>query len=105
VGSTFAAVLSCTYRGRREVTSVPEVSAQPDPARLPVLVVDDNRETLFIYEKFLKGSPFQVIPARTVREARRDIPVLMHTSYQSSSSARAMLGCSPGRAGYGRVPL
>jgi DNA-binding response OmpR family regulator len=36
-----------------------------------VLVVEDNRETLFIYEKFLKGSPFQVIPARTVREARR----------------------------------
>ena len=50
---------------------MPEVSAQPDPARRPVLVVEDNRETLFIYEKFLKGSPFQVIPARTVREARR----------------------------------
>jgi signal transduction histidine kinase/CheY-like chemotaxis protein len=71
VGSTFAAVLPCAYRGPREVAYVPEVSTQPDPARQPVLVVEDNRETLFIYEKFLKGSPFQVIPARTVREAKR----------------------------------
>ena len=36
-----------------------------------MLVVEDNSETLFIYEKFLKGSSFQVIPARTVREARQ----------------------------------
>jgi CheY-like chemotaxis protein len=71
IGSTFAAVLPCAYRGPTEVAYVPEVSTQLDPARRPVLVVEDNRETLFIYEKFLKGSPFQVIPARTVREAKR----------------------------------
>jgi signal transduction histidine kinase/CheY-like chemotaxis protein len=71
VGSTFSVVLPCAYQGPAEVAVVPEVTAQPDPARRPVLVVEDNRETLFIYEKFLKGSPFQVIPARTVREARR----------------------------------
>src|SRR5262249_43363084 len=71
VGSTFSVALPCAYNGPREVAYVPEVSTQPDPARRPVLVVEDNRETLFIYEKFLKGSPFQVIPARSVREARR----------------------------------
>jgi CheY-like chemotaxis protein len=71
VGSTFSAVLPCVYQGPPEVAYVPEVATQVDPARRPVLVVEDNRETLFIYEKFLKGSPFQVIPARTVREARR----------------------------------
>ena len=32
-----------------------------------------NRETLFIYERFLKGTGFQVIPARSVRTARRSI--------------------------------
>ncbi len=42
-----------------------------DPTRYPVLVVEDNRETLFIYEKFLKGTGFQVVPARTLRAARR----------------------------------
>ena len=35
---------------------------QVDPTRLPVLVVEDNRETLFIYEKYLKGTGFQVDP-------------------------------------------
>jgi CheY-like chemotaxis protein len=53
------------------VSFVPEVSPQVDPARLPVLVVEDNRETLFIYEKYLKGTGFQILPAPTVRAARR----------------------------------
>src|SRR5262249_36422420 len=70
-GSTFAVILPRVYQGPAEVAYVPEVSTQPDPARRPVLVVEDNRETLFLYEKFLKGTPFQVIPARTLREARR----------------------------------
>jgi CheY-like chemotaxis protein len=49
---------------------VPVVSAQLDPKRRPVLVVEDNAETLFIYEKYLKGSGYQVIPARTLQAAR-----------------------------------
>jgi CheY-like chemotaxis protein len=36
-----------------------------------VLVVEDNPETLFVYEKYLKGTPFQAIPASTTAEARR----------------------------------
>ncbi|MGC4069026.1 MAG: response regulator [Polyangiaceae bacterium] len=35
-----------------------------------MLVVEDNRESLFIYEKYLKGTGYQVLPARTLREAR-----------------------------------
>jgi signal transduction histidine kinase/CheY-like chemotaxis protein len=71
VGSTFSAVLPRVYRGPAEVSFVPEVTAQLDPARRPVLVVEDNRETLFIYEKYLKGTIFQAVPARTVRAARQ----------------------------------
>jgi signal transduction histidine kinase/CheY-like chemotaxis protein len=71
LGSTFAAVLPRVYQGPPEVSIVPEVTAKIDPQRLPVLVVEDNRETLFIYEKYLKGTGFQVIPARTVQAARR----------------------------------
>jgi signal transduction histidine kinase/DNA-binding response OmpR family regulator len=70
VGSTFSVVLPCTYSGPAEVVFVPDVTTHVDVARRPVLVVEDNRETLFIYEKYLKGSPFQVIPARTLKEAR-----------------------------------
>ena len=36
-----------------------------------MLVVEDNRETLYVYEKYLTGSGFQVLPARTIKAARR----------------------------------
>jgi CheY-like chemotaxis protein len=71
VGSAFTVVLPRVYSGPAEVARVPEVSAQIDPARRPVLVIEDNRETLFIYEKYLKGTGFQVIPARTLGAARQ----------------------------------
>jgi signal transduction histidine kinase/CheY-like chemotaxis protein len=71
VGSTFSAVLPRVYQGPAEIIFVPEISAQVDPNRYPVLVVEDNREALFVYEKYLKGTNFQVIPARTVKAARQ----------------------------------
>jgi len=42
-----------------------------DASKLPVLVVEDNRESLFIYEKYLKGTEFQVVPAQDLKEARQ----------------------------------
>jgi signal transduction histidine kinase/CheY-like chemotaxis protein len=71
VGSTFYLTVPCEYQGPSEVASVPEVDPRVDPTRRQVVVVEDNKETLFIYEKYLKGSGFQVIPARTLRAARR----------------------------------
>jgi CheY-like chemotaxis protein len=71
VGSTFTLTIPRVYRGPAEVALVPEVTPRLDPMRLPVLVVEDNAETLFIYEKYLKGTGFQVAPARTVAAARR----------------------------------
>src|SRR5512142_2952422 len=68
-GSRFFAVIPATFTGPTEVSLVPEVSRSLDPTRLPVLVVEDNRESLFIYEKYLKGTGFQVLPARTLKEA------------------------------------
>jgi CheY-like chemotaxis protein len=41
-----------------------------DPLLVPVLVVEDEPETQFIYEKLLKGSRYQPISARNLREAR-----------------------------------
>jgi signal transduction histidine kinase/CheY-like chemotaxis protein len=71
VGSTFSLDVPATYAGPGEAVTVPEVPRQQDPTRFPVLVVEDNPETVFIYEKYLKGTPFQVIPASTTAEARR----------------------------------
>jgi signal transduction histidine kinase/CheY-like chemotaxis protein len=70
VGSTFTAVIPTSFAGQTEVVYVPEVKRELDVGKIPVLVVEDNREALFIYEKYLKGSQFQVIPANTIAEAR-----------------------------------
>ena len=70
VGSTFVAVVPAHFKGETEVVYVPDVKQELDAGKLPVLVVEDNREALFIYEKYLKGTHFQVIPARNVKEAR-----------------------------------
>jgi signal transduction histidine kinase/CheY-like chemotaxis protein len=64
-GSTFTAVIPIAYARR-----APRPDWQPDARRVPVLVVEDAAETLLVYEKFLAGTPFQMLSARTVREAR-----------------------------------
>jgi CheY-like chemotaxis protein len=71
IGSTFFAVIPIHFAGATEGFYVPDVKRELDASKLPVLVVEDNREALFIYEKYLKGSEFQVIPAQDLKEARR----------------------------------
>lgn len=70
IGSTFYAMLPADYRGESETALLPMVAREPDPARLPVLVVEDNAEALFIYEKYLDGGGYQVLPARSLKDAR-----------------------------------
>jgi len=73
VGSTFFVQIPMQFRGETEIDYVTEAKREIDPSKLPVLIVEDNREALFVYEKFLKGSVFQVIPARNLGEARQSI--------------------------------
>ena len=70
IGSTFFAKIPIQFSGATTVAVVPEVRRELDADKVPVLVVEDNREALFIYEKYLKNTRFQVIPARSVKEAR-----------------------------------
>jgi signal transduction histidine kinase/CheY-like chemotaxis protein len=71
IGSTFFASIPIHFSGATEVVYVPEVKRELDIGKLPVLIVEDNREALFIYEKYLKQTRFQVIPAKNLREARQ----------------------------------
>jgi signal transduction histidine kinase/CheY-like chemotaxis protein len=71
IGSTFFAAVPVRYAGATEAVYVPEVKRELDASKLPVLVVEDNREALFIYEKYLKGTEFQVVPAQDLKEARQ----------------------------------
>lgn len=73
VGSVFTVRIPVQFHGATEVAHVPDVKPELDATKLPVLVVEDNREALFIYEKYLKDSNFQVVPASTIREARAAI--------------------------------
>jgi signal transduction histidine kinase/DNA-binding response OmpR family regulator len=70
IGSTFTVSIPMVFEGQTEVVYVPDVKRELDADKLPVLVVEDNREALFIYEKYLKGSRFQVVPASSIAEAR-----------------------------------
>jgi len=71
VGSTFTAVIPLVYEGMLEEAVTPLIDKDAEPSRLPVLVVEDEPSTMFIYEIYLKDSPFRVIPAYTLKEARQ----------------------------------
>ena len=69
-GSTFTLSLPLIHPEVREMAELTERSKSLDPRRKPVLVLEDDRETMFVYERYLAHGGFQVIPARTVDEAR-----------------------------------
>jgi signal transduction histidine kinase/CheY-like chemotaxis protein len=73
-GSTFTLTIPPVHA---EVQELVELQSRPlDPARAPVLVVEDDRKTIFLYERYLSMAGFQVVPARTTQEARRLVQAL-----------------------------
>jgi signal transduction histidine kinase/CheY-like chemotaxis protein len=70
LGSTFSVTVPSHFEGATSVAYVPEVKRELEHDKFPVLVVEDNAEALFVYEKYLKNSRFQVVPARNLKEAR-----------------------------------
>src|SRR6185369_2250736 len=69
-GSKFFLSIPREYRGPSEVTLIGATTSAAEPPMYGILVVEDNFETLYAYEKFLQGTEFRVIPARNLREAR-----------------------------------
>lgn len=68
VGSTFSARIPLIYTAAEaagDVVMTPEI----DGARKTVLLVEDDLEVRLLYEKYLRGSGFQTVPARSIREA------------------------------------
>jgi len=66
-GSTFAVEIPLVYAPAQAVL-LPEWN--PESGLLPVLVVEDRPEDVFLYERFLHGTPFGIVHARTLRDAR-----------------------------------
>jgi signal transduction histidine kinase/CheY-like chemotaxis protein len=75
IGSTFSATIPLVYQMAENLDGLLPAAAQLAPDRqqpsLPVLVIEDNDETLFLYQKYLAGTDFQVLPVRSLRDARR----------------------------------
>ena len=69
-GSTFLLTIPAVHPETMAMQALQDRARQLDPTRSPVLVVEDDRQTLFLYEKYLEGSGFQVVPARSIEEAR-----------------------------------
>jgi signal transduction histidine kinase/CheY-like chemotaxis protein len=69
-GSTFFAVLPAHVDGG-ELSLAPDFGRAIDPSRLPVLVVEDSPEVMFLYDKYLTGGGYEMLPARRLAEARQ----------------------------------
>ncbi len=79
-GSTFSLALPLVYHPVDSEAAVRrgELVArwEPDSARWPVLVVEDDPAMRLVYQRLLHGSPFQMVPARSVGEARQLLQTL-----------------------------
>ncbi|MCX6690635.1 MAG: response regulator, partial [Methanoregula sp.] len=68
-GSTFTATIPINFTERRE-SAMTEPAVTIDPTKHTVLVIEDDETTQLIYQKFLKQSGFQALPALTINEAQ-----------------------------------
>jgi signal transduction histidine kinase/CheY-like chemotaxis protein len=75
-GSTFSATIPLRYAELEAVVPSLDADWRPEPDRVPVLIVEDSPEDRLLYEKFLKGSRFQVVHAASTRQARQALKIL-----------------------------
>jgi signal transduction histidine kinase/DNA-binding response OmpR family regulator len=66
IGSTFSLAIPSHLPTSRHPPSIDWI---PERGKLPLLVIDDAPDALYLYEKILLTSSFQVYPARSIFEA------------------------------------
>jgi signal transduction histidine kinase/CheY-like chemotaxis protein len=90
-GSTFYAVIPRTCPSSDQGGPSPALRWAVDPARSPVLLVDDDPGAVSIYDKYLEKSSYQNIRARTLDDARsalrefRPLAVILVASVEGNS--------------------
>ena len=70
VGSTFFTQIPVHYVEPTPAAPTAAAVWEGAPLDAPVVVIEDSPEELLVYEKYLKGSGFQIVPAATIRQAR-----------------------------------
>ena len=68
LGSTFTLRVPARYNALRQMADAP-FTWEPEPGRLPLLVVEDAPDAQYFYEKVLRSSAYQIYPAYTLHEA------------------------------------
>ena len=69
-GSTFTLTIPRVHDEVGAMHEMEDRSRTIDPSRSPILVLEDDLQTLFLYESYLRNSGFQILPARTAADAR-----------------------------------
>jgi signal transduction histidine kinase/DNA-binding response OmpR family regulator len=72
-GSTFYATIPLVYPGSVRSEEPRDGGVVLEPGKLPVLIVEDNPETAFVYQSYLKATEFQAIAVTTLDQARRTL--------------------------------
>lgn len=75
-GSTFFASIPRIYTEATQCSVNIPSNWKLDSNRLPLLVVEDNIETLLTYEKYFQDSNYQLISARTLQQAQQALYVI-----------------------------
>jgi signal transduction histidine kinase/CheY-like chemotaxis protein len=75
-GSVFTVIVPIVHPDVIEMRLLDQRSRAVDPSRTPVLVVEDNRAAMIVYERYLTKSGFQLILARSLDEARQKLAAL-----------------------------
>jgi signal transduction histidine kinase/CheY-like chemotaxis protein len=69
-GSTFTLTVPAVHADVEHLAGLEAAAQNIRPGLAPVLVVEDDPQAFFLYERYLLDSGFQVIPARSIEQAR-----------------------------------
>src|SRR4029453_15700103 len=71
IGSTFTATIPCVFAAPAPLEAEAEAAPEAAPLGRAVLVVENGPRVLSIYDRYFRESEFRMIPARSLRDARR----------------------------------
>ena len=86
-GSTFTLTIPMIHEEVGAMHEMQDRSRTLDPSRAPILVLEDDLQTLFLYESYLRNSGFQILPARNAPDLE-EVPadVREHMTFHIVSS-------------------
>lgn len=76
IGSTFTAVIPAVYAVEEGTSAVSMPRVAGDKTKVPILIVEDDLQTQMYYATLLRDSPFELLAASNLRQAREVLRAL-----------------------------